>query len=182
MTDTATSVLIPWSTFYVLIGSAAASLTGLMFVVITLVMGTRRRENAGDGISTFSTPTVVHFGSALLVAASLCAPWHLLLHPAILLGLLGICGVAYVLRIILRAKRFTGYNPDVEDWIWHSILPLVAYAAVLAGAVSLPSVPASALFVIAFGAAILIVVGIHNAWDIVTYIAIGGPDEPSASK
>ena len=182
MIDNATSALAPWSPFYVLIGSAAASLTGLMFVVITLVMGTSRRQNAEDGISTFSTPTVVHFGAALLVAAILSAPWHLLVHPAIILDLVGLCGVAYVLRIMRKAKRFTSYDPDVEDWTWHWILPFIAYAVILAGGISLPLVPASALFVVAFGEALLVVVGIHNAWDIVTYIALGNADDPPKPK
>jgi uncharacterized membrane protein YfcA len=182
MIDNATSALAPWSSFYVLIGSAAASLTGLMFVVITLVMGTSRRQNAEDGISTFSTPTVVHFGAALMVAAILSAPWHLLVHPAIIMDLVGLCGIMYVLRIMRRAKRFTSYDPDVEDWTWHWILPFIAYAVILAGAISLPFVPASALFVVAFGEAILVVVGIHNAWDIVTYIALGNADDPPKPK
>lgn len=188
MIDNATSVLAPWSPFYVLIGSAAASLTGLMFVVITLVTGSSRMRKsseegkAEDGISTFSTPTVVHFGAALLVAAALSAPWHLLLHPAIVLDLVGLCGVVYVLRIIRRAKRITTYRPDAEDWTWHSILPFIAYAAILAGAVRLPFDPATALFFVAFGAALLILIGIHNAWDIVTFLAIDDADDPPSTK
>jgi hypothetical protein len=182
MTETASSVLTPWSNFYIMIGSAAASLTGLMFVVITLVMGTERTRKAEDGISTFSTPTVMHFGAALLVSAVLSAPWHLLLHPAILLGLLGTCGVVYLLRIMYRTKRLTAYNPDVEDWAWYSILPFVAYAVIFAGAVILPLVPAQSLFVLALGTALLIFIGIHNAWDIVTYIALGGVSEPPKSE
>ena len=183
MVDNATSVLAPWSSFYVLIGSAAASLTGLMFVVITLVTGSSRMRKtaedgkAEDGISTFSTPTVVHFGAALLVAAVLSAPWHLLAHPAMLLGLVGLCGVVYIVRIMRRAKRITSYDPDAEDWTWHSILPFIAYAAILFGAVRLPFDPVTALFFLAFGAALLILIGIHNAWDVVTFLAIDDVDD-----
>lgn len=182
MLETASSVLDPWSNFYILIGSAAAGLTGLMFVVITLVMGTERLRKAEDGIATFSTPTVVHFGAALLVSAILSAPWHLLLHPAIVLGLVGLVGVGYLVRIMYRTKRLTAYDPDMEDWAWYSILPFVAYAVILVGAVLLPLVAAQALFVLAFGAALLVFIGIHNAWDIVTYIALGSVDKPPESK
>jgi hypothetical protein len=182
MLESAPSVLTPWSNFYIMIGSAAASLTGLMFVVITLVMGTERLKKAEDGISTFSTPTVVHFGAALLVSAILSAPWHWLLHPAILLGLLGSAGVVYLVRIMYRTKRLTNYNPDVEDWAWYAILPFVAYAVTLAGAVMLPFFPAQALFVLALGATLLVFIGIHNAWDIVTYIALGSANEPPSAK
>jgi hypothetical protein len=182
MIESASSVLTPWSNFYIMIGSAAAGLTGLMFVVITLLMGTERLQKSEDGISTFSTPTVVHFGAALLVSAILSAPWQWLLHPAVLLGLLGIGGSAYQVRIIYRTKRLTIYNPDAEDWAWFSLLPLVAYVAVLTGAIILPLVPVQALFVLALGAILLVFIGIHNAWDIVTYIALGSADKSPSSK
>src|SRR5579864_952395 len=109
MAETASSFLAPWSNFYILAGSSAGALTGLMFVVITLVTGEERR-GARDGISTFSTPTVAHFGAALLVSATLSAPWHLLIHPAVILGLAGLSGVAYIAKITLRTRRLTVYR------------------------------------------------------------------------
>src|ERR1700736_5472068 len=111
MVETASSVLGPWSNFYIMMGSAAGALTGLMFVVITLVTGVERFRNAPDGISTFSTPTVVHFCAALLVSAILSAPWHSLVGPVILLGIAGLCGVVYVLRLMHRTRRLTTYSP-----------------------------------------------------------------------
>lgn len=172
MTETASSFLAPWSNFYVIIGSSAAALTGLMFVVITLVTGTERIRKNPAGIATFSTPTVVHFSAALLTCATLSAPWRLLLHPAILLALYGACGVIYALFLISKARQLTTYEADIEDWSWYMILPLIAYGAILIAAIRLPFSAAGALFVISAGAALLNFIGIHNAWDIVTYIVI----------
>jgi hypothetical protein len=180
MIETVSSVLTPWSNFYIMTGSAAASLTGLMFVVITLVTGTERVRKNPDGIGTFSTPTVAHFGAALLVSALLSVPWRSLAHPATLLGLIGLCGVVYVLRVMYRTRRMTVYSADIEDWTWFTILPLVAYGAILTGAIALPAFPVEALFALAAGVVILIFIGIRNAWDIVTFIAIGGPDKPTS--
>jgi len=179
MTETASSVLGPWSSFYIMTGSAAAALTGLMFVVITLVTGAERLSRSQDGISTFSTPTVVHFSAALLVSVILSAPWRTLVPPAWLLGLVGLYGIVYILRVVSRARRLTGtYNPDLEDWASYTILPFVAYGAILAGAIMLSRIPIDALFALAGGVALLIFIGIHNAWDIVTFIVIRGPSEP----
>ena len=161
-------------------GSAAGALTGLMFVVITLVTRVER-PGTRDGTSTFSTPTVVHFCAALLVSAILSAPWHSLVGPAALLGLSGLCGVVYVLRLMYRTRRLTAYNPDLEDWAWYTILPFVAYGAILVGAIMLPAIPVQALFALAGGVMLLIFIGIRNAWDIVTYIAVGLKDEPPSS-
>ncbi len=177
----ASSLLAAWSSFYVLTGSAAAALTGLMFVVITLVMGTNRVRRSRDGISTFSTPTVAHFGAALLISAVLSAPWHSLIYPAIVLGLAGLYGVVYVLRLMYRTKRITAYDADFEDWAWYNVLPMVAYGAMVIAAILLFSNISSALFVFAAAVALLIFIGIRNAWDIVTYIAISDAEEPSDS-
>ena len=52
-----------WETFYVIVGSSAGALTGLMFVVIALVAEFRGSERQ---IEAFGTPTVVHFSAPLL--------------------------------------------------------------------------------------------------------------------
>jgi hypothetical protein len=153
-------------------GSAAGGLTGLMFVVITLVTGVDRLRRNPEGVSTFSTPTVVHFGAALLVSAVLLAPWNTLLSPAVTLGITGLFGFLYVLRLWQRSRRLTIYKPDLEDWLCYTILPLVAYAVILAGALMLTTIAPKAPFALAAGALLLVFIGIHNAWDIVTYIAI----------
>jgi hypothetical protein len=85
-----------------------------------------------------------------------------------------------MLLLTYRARRLTAYRPDLEDWIWYTILPLVAYGAILVGAIVLPAFPIDAMFVLAAGVVLLIFIGIRNAWDIVTYIAIELPDNPPA--
>lgn len=170
MAETLSSILTPWSSFYILIGSAAASLTGLMFVVITLVTGIDRLRRNPDGIGTFSTPTVVHFGTALMISALLSAPWHTMVLPAVVLGITGLSGIVYIARLMHRARRLSTYTPDLEDWLWYTILPYVAYGVILVGAIGLRVIPVDAMFALGAGSALLIFIGIHNAWDIVTYI------------
>jgi hypothetical protein len=175
--ETATTFLAPWSNFYTMIGSSAAALTGLMFVVITLVKRSDVKEP--EGTATFSTPTVMHFSAALFLAAAFNAPWHLLIHPAILAAVVGVLGVFYNVSVMRRTKRLTIYTPDAEDWAFYSIIPLVVYAVILAGSIALPSAPVQALFVLAGCVVLLIFVGIRNSWDVVTYIAISGSDSSS---
>jgi hypothetical protein len=159
--------ITPWSNFYVLTGGAAASLTGLMFVVITLITSEERATRSSDGIAAFSTPTVLHFGSALFVSAVMLAPWHSLNGPAIAVGLLGLGGVTYL------QHRLRTYAPDAEDWTWYTILPFVAYGGLLVAALLLRPHPAEVLFGFAGGTLVLIFIGIHNAWDVVTFIVTG---------
>jgi len=162
-----------WSSFYVITASSAAALTGLMFVVITLVAGLERLRKTRDGVETFSSPTVVHFCAALLVSAILAAPWPALVQPGVTLALAGCGGVAYASRVILRMFRMgEAYLADADDWFWYAIMPLVAYVAITVGAIVLPIIPAKALFVLGGATTLLIFIGIRNAWDTVTYIAV----------
>ena len=169
----AVPLLTDWGTFYILIGTAAATLTGLTFVVVTLIAGVRERASSpSEAFATFNTPSVVHFCLALLVAAILSAPWQALWQAGVLLGLSGLGGVSYVLIVLRRVRRQRDYQPVLEDWLFHTVLPLVAYTALVVAALLLPGQPAPALFVIAAGTVLLLFIGIHNAWDNVTYIAL----------
>ena len=165
------SPLAAWQNFYVIIGAAAAALTGLMFVVITLIAGVQVRKSS-ETIGTFSTPTIVHFCTALLVTAILSAPWPALWQAGLLLGLAGIGGIIYVVIVFQRARRQTDYKPVMEDWLWHTIFPLASYTALVVAALLLPGNPTPALFGIGAVTVLLLFTGIHNAWDNVTYIVL----------
>ncbi len=58
-----------------------------------------------------------------------------------------------------------------EDWIWHIVLPPVAYAAVLLAALLLGRGEAP-LLVVAGATVLLLCIGIHNAWDTVTFLTV----------
>src|SRR5205823_192324 len=88
------------------------------------------------------------------------------------IGLCGVGGLLYSAAVIRRARAQKGYRPVLEDWIWHTVLPVIAYVALLAAAVTATADGRSALFVIGGAALLLLYVGIHNAWDAVVYIAI----------
>jgi hypothetical protein len=163
------SALLAWANFYVIIGSSAGALTGLMFVVVTLLTQTRTLTRSAP-IAAFNTPSVVHFGVALLVAAILSAPWQTFAIAAVLLGLIGVGGVGYALIVLRRTRRQTDYVLVLEDWLWHVLLPLIAYTVLVVAALVLASSPVPALFAVGASVLLLLFIGIHNAWDNVTYL------------
>ena len=167
-----TALLAAWENFYVIVGSSGAALTGLQFVVIALVAETSSLKSSRE-IAAFGTPTVVHFCAVLFISAALSAPWQGLSGPAIILGCGGILGVVYAVVIVIRARTQTGYRPVLEDWLWHVVFPFIAYATLLVAAVSMRWHPAPALFSVGASSLLLLFIGIHNAWDTVTYITTG---------
>jgi hypothetical protein len=169
VTESAGSLLSEWESFYVIVGSSSAALIGLQFVVIALVADLRR-ITAADSVSAYGTPTVVHFAFALLVSAIMSAPWSQLFAPQLPLGVSGLGGLAYGALVMNRARRQTDYSPVWEDWIWYSILPFGSYAALALAALFLKEDTYNAAFVIGGASLGLLFIGIHNAWDSVTYI------------
>src|SRR5437870_812456 len=157
-----------WDSFYVIVGSAAGALIGLQFVVLTLV-AERPPLRAAEAGAAFATPTIVHFGVVLLLSAVLRAPWQAIIPVAVLWGLIGLGGVAYAAIVARRMRVQTVYHPQFEDWLCHVLLPSAAYAMLALSAFAATSYAREALFAIGAAALVLLFIGIHNAWDAVTY-------------
>lgn len=158
-----------WDNFYVIIGSSAGALIGLQFVVITLIADLPLGRGQAQAGAAFATPTIVHFGAVLLLAGMLSAPWHGVAGPAVSWGLLGVAGILYELVVTRRMRSQTAYRPELEDWLFHSLLPFAAYVILAASAFVSHSFVRAALFAVAGAALLLLFIGIHNAWDAVTY-------------
>ena len=116
----------------------------------------------------FATPSVVHFGVVLLLSAIASAPWKEIIIVSFLWGLVGVCGVVYV--VVARRMRIqSAYQPVFEDWLFHVVLPFAAYAVLAISAYAAHYYARPALFLVGAAALLLLFVGIHNAWDAVMY-------------
>jgi hypothetical protein len=161
-----------WESFYVIVGSSAAALTGLQFLVVAFVAD-RRGQISERTLSAFTTPAIVHFCVVLLIAATLSAPWQELATVVTPLVLVGVGGIGYTVRTWHRMRTQQDYEPVLEDWLWHVALPFIAYAALLIASALLRT-HERPLFVVAGASLALLFVGIHAAWDTVSYIATQG--------
>lgn len=179
--------LAEWGSFYVLVGTSAAALTGLTFVVITLSGGSGDRMDSAlarlAGLRAFVTPTAVHFGAALWISALLCMPGHTVLSIALCLGITGAAGIAYCARVlhwmlVIRAE----YRPFLADWVWTVGFPPLAYLALLAAAAIVTRDPPPGLYLVAGAALLLLVVGIHNAWDVVVWFTTERHAHPARAR
>jgi hypothetical protein len=167
-----------WSNFYVIVGSSAGGLTGLTFVVIALVSEANAVRTAGT--RAFVTPTIVHFGSALLLSALLNVPGQTRLGAGLCLGVVGLWGVLYTAGTARHVRSLSPeYAAVAADWIWNVLLPLLCYGALLAAGLMLSLHVATALYVTAAVALLLLFIGIHNAWDIAVWFTV---ERPSVQK
>ena len=167
------SLLSNWQNFYMIMGTAAATLTGLMFVVTTLIAGIDSHISIlNAAVSAYNTPTVVHFGTVLLLAGILSAPWQTFSSLSLLLGLLGLGMVFYSIIVMRRMRRVPHYQSTLEDWLWYMAFPLLANVLLIVAAFVLPKNPSPALYIVGSAMMLLLLVGIRNAWDMVTFLAV----------
>jgi len=158
-----------WDSVCVIVGSAAGTLIGLQFVVMTLI-AERPPLQAAETAAAYSTPTIVHFGAALLLCAVLRAPWESVSAVATLWGLIGLLGTGYSIVVMRRMRRQIEYQAQLEDWVFHAAAPLVAYALLLLSAFGANPWPRQAVFCVFASVLALLFIGIHNAWDSVAYL------------
>jgi hypothetical protein len=166
------SLLAGWENFYIIIGSSAGGLTGITFVVVALIRDTARGVRP-TGVGAFVTPTIVHFGGVLALAAYLSMPHQSVLSLSAGLDAFGVAGLIYGGVIAANMRRHGGeYVPVREDWIWNVILPTLVYGCLLAMAALIWRRPTPALFGVALLSLILLFIGIRNAWDIAVWMSL----------
>lgn len=161
-----------WETFYLIVGAAAGALTGLQFVVLTLITEAGILRGSADTLSAFGSPNVVHFCAALMLSAIVSTPWHHVGPPAWALGITGVLGLLYSLDVLRRARRQKDYRPVLEDWIWHLTLPILAYVGLVLCGLLLPRAIGPVLYWVGGISLLLVFIGVHNAWDTVTYVTV----------
>src|SRR5215472_5176517 len=103
-------MIFGWSNFYFLVGSAAAGLIGLTFVVVTLTAG-RGRAASLRGASLYLTPTVVHFVTVFAISAVTMAPGLGRRAAASAIALIAAFGTGCALR-----SAFGISGPDSTHW------------------------------------------------------------------
>jgi len=173
------SLFAPWETFYVIVGSSGGALTGLLFVVVALVAD-RNTPSTERGLSAFTTPSIFHFVFVMAIAALVTMPRRGLASLSVLLGLCAVVGGTVTVTAVRRIMTFEQYEPVAEDWVFHGVAPGLCYVALLTAAIALRADTELALYLIASASLLLLLVGIHNAWDVALYSATNMPRREDA--
>jgi hypothetical protein len=164
-----------WSDYFFMVGSAAAALIGLMFVVVTLTAG-RDRKELERGKKLYTTPIVWHLGVVVVLSGGAVAP---ALSPqwlgagTLAIGVIGLGYCLYLTTGILRAQLATDFSG--YDACWYGLVPALIYGAAGVSGWAMMRGLGWAAAVLAAAVMSLLLVSIHNEWDLVTYLA---PDAP----
>jgi hypothetical protein len=157
-------VLAEWHDFFLLVGTAGATLVALLFVAASVGTGFLSAEGA-LGTRIFMTPVVIHFAAVFFISAVGLVP---ALDVKVFAGVIGAAafvglGVsAYVTYMVLK----TSMTRDNFDRLAYGLLPAIAYAAVLAAAWLACTGKEWSIDVLSGALLLLAVVNIRNGWDL----------------
>jgi hypothetical protein len=162
-----------WENYYLMLGPAAAGLIGLLFVVVTLTSG-QDRSKVSRGQALYMTPTVVQFAVVLTVSAVAMAPRLAVSATAVATGVSALVGLANAARACLGIRALRKGKPEDPHWsdFWcYGVGPAVVYLGLCVTAVAIFVQAPWAAQATAASVLLLLLVGINNAWDLVTWIA-----------
>jgi hypothetical protein len=153
-----------WHEFYILLGTAGATLLALLFVAVSLGTGFLSNKDQ-RGTRTFMSPVVIHFTSVFFLSAMCLVPSHGPVFFAVLIAATAVLGVAVsiVISVWVVRTEMTQYLPD---YLAYGLLPVGAYLALLAASIMIYRGQDYALEVLAGGLLLLAIVNIRNAWDL----------------
>jgi hypothetical protein len=164
----------PWHDFYVLLGTASATLVGLMFVTATIGSQVFTEGNR-SAMRAFLSPTVVHFSAVLFICILAAIPSQTWRTLAALLAISGFSGIAYSARVWVQLFVRRRFDVDVIDRVFYALIPVLGYLFVLLSAVLLVNEWGSGLDLLAAALITLLFAGIRNAWDMTIWIVIRTP-------
>jgi hypothetical protein len=158
-----------WANFYAITSAAAATLLGLLFVVITLA-SERRLKYTAPHIRIYLTPPVIYFSSVLLVGALLAVPNQTRLTAVICICLAGTAGLGYSGSLAIKRGVGSAFYEARSDLFPYVLLPFAAYTLMVAGGLLLLRTPQIGLDLVAAGMLVLLGIAIRNSWAIAVTI------------
>jgi hypothetical protein len=169
-------VLGHWHEFYALLGTASATLVGLLFVAATVGSG------AFSGVRTaplrmFLSASVIHFSTILIVCLIVLAPGYGWISPGALIVGCGVFGLGYY-GLAWRDAMRDGLAKaiDLDDRVWYAVLPVAGYLFEAASGVAMAMRISESCVALALSIGFLLVVGIRNAWDITVWSVTRKPE------
>lgn len=157
-------MLESWHDFFVLVGTAGATLLALLFVAVSLGAGFLS-ESRADATRAFFSPVVIHFSAVFYLSAIALVPGHRTLFFTVVIGGCALAGLAVSLFTTIQLMRhdWTNYK---EDHLAYGLLPTISYAALLLAAEMVWTENGFAVDVLAGALLVLLLVNVRNAWDL----------------
>lgn len=175
-------VLRDWQSFYILTGTASATLIGLLFIAISIGSNLPMQQLT-DNLQTYVNPTLLYYFQVLCVSCLTVMP---LQTPFLYIGIFSILGI---LNIVLATRvswriRIIHSNEEISigHWTWHFVLPLIAGLLFLMSAIGFLLDIQLAPLGLAIANIFCLTIGLHNTWILTLWLAIHREQRPQSEE
>ncbi|MEJ0013882.1 MAG: hypothetical protein WDM94_14990 [Bauldia sp.] len=158
-----------WETYYLMVGSSAGALIGLLFVVITL-SGEAETARVTAVQRTFLSPTVFHFVTVLVISCAAVVTTLPAPAMALTIAVPTVVGIMSAVAAFYRLASGKLTATHWSDYVFYGVLPAIGHVWLFVTAWMVWQQTAFAEYGVALGAMALLLLGIRDAWDLATWL------------
>jgi hypothetical protein len=161
-----------WSNFFFLCGSAAATLTGLTFIAVTMGSTLIKKENMHQ-VNIFVSPICFHFLHVFFLCCMTAIPG---VNPKLLAGATILSAFWRLVKLpktysVIRTRVKENNDVDLSDWSMVVAFPTAVYLTLIASGIGFMLEKPWAIEILAISCLSLLLISTKAAWDLVIWIA-----------
>jgi hypothetical protein len=162
-----------WQNFYLLTGTAAATLIGLLFVAFSISVGANiTARKATDAIDTFVTPILLSYAQVFFISCLGVIPFQSFLIPGALLLAQGSANTLLAIRVAWRILALHREDMDRGHWVWHFLLPFLAGILLVSTALGVLTGEPLATAGLAVADLLCLAIGLRNSWMLTIWLVL----------
>ncbi len=161
-----------WQNFYILTGTAAATLTGLLFIAVSIGSNLPLQQTMNN-LRTFVNPTLFYYVQVLFVSCFTLMPLSSLFIFSGVIAILGLVNVFLALKIFWRMRVLHDINEiDLGHWVWHILLPVISGLILVSSSIGFFFVEQLAMLGLSIAVLLYLGIGLRNTWELTIWLAL----------
>ena len=159
-----------WHEFYLMAGTAAVTLAGLLFVALSLHLD-RLVEESHEHLLALARVTLLSFTFVLMVSMFMLVPTHSRRQTAIQLGVMGIAGLWFTFRLTRAARHHDEAGFSRGQIRKRLMFPAIGYILILLTAVGVSLGIPEMLFMMVGSMTMILGNAAGTSWELLVQIA-----------
>ncbi len=162
-----------WQNFYMLVGTASATLIGLLFVAISAGRYIPAQQ-AKEYTRTFVNPILFVYAQVFFVSCLALIPLRSVLLLSSVLVVLGVFNLFFTGKVMWRIRVVHHDDVDIghDHWLWYTLLPGMVSLLLIACALGLYFEEPLTVPIIAVIVLLSLAIGLRNTWNLMLWLTM----------
>ena len=159
-----------WHEFYLMAGTAAVTLAGLLFVALSLHLD-RLVEESHEHLLALARVTLLSFTFVLMVSMFMLVPAHSRRQTAIQLAVMGVAGLLFTFRLTRAARHHDEAGFSRSQIRKRLMFPTIGYILILVTAAGVFAGVPEMLFIMVGSMTMILGNAAGTSWELLVQIA-----------